>query len=142
MITWSRHFISIFRGKADAALFTCRTFPRHFPFISSSRAGRDGRLLLPVPQFISVNMALTDSMLQTLLIDVYVEQKRTINYNNCSKRRKIFKKVIRTETFSSLNVVNIFSNLEWRGESSLRRFFTCTIVAYYLSSAVFKRDRP
>ena len=87
-------------------------------------------------------MALTDSMLQTLLIDVYVEQKRTIDYNNCSKRRKIFKKVIRTETFSSLNVVSIFSNLEWRGQSSFRRFFTCTIVAYYLSSAVFKRDQP
>ena len=35
-----------------------------------------------------------------------------------------------TETFSSLNVVNIFRNLEWRGESSFfRRFFTCFIVA-------------
>ena len=57
-------------------------------------------------------------------------------------RRKIFKEVIRTETLSSLNVVSIFSNLQWRGESSFRRFFTCPIVAYYLSSAVFKRDRP
>lgn len=35
-----------------------------------------------------------------------------------------------TETLSSLNVVNIFRNLEWRGESSFfRRFFTCFIVA-------------
>ena len=31
---------------------------------------------------------------------------------------------------SLLNVVNIFRNLEWRGESSFfRRFFTCFIVA-------------
>ena len=74
LITWSRHFISIFRGKADAVLLMCRTFPKH---LQKGTGGYFSQFLI----FTSVS------------------------------RRKIIKKVIRTETFSSLNVVSIFSNL-------------------------------
>ena len=54
LITWSRHFI----GKADAALFMyCAEPSRNICLvISPSRGGRDRRVLLPIPQFISVNM--------------------------------------------------------------------------------------